>query len=122
MGVSRCGKTRPACSWPVQFGLKVADYRSFPKTLKTPSSCHPRWSPTRKEAFWPDHSAPSGWPAIRSERRPGLQRYASLPNCRYEVAEAEAMMRRSRHPVAVHHHQVDRRDCRTILQELLPDG
>jgi regulator of PEP synthase PpsR (kinase-PPPase family) len=30
---------------------------------------------------------------IRNERRPG-SRYASLENCRYEVAEAEAMMRR----------------------------
>ena len=30
---------------------------------------------------------------IRHERRPH-SRYASLENCRYEVAEAEAMMRR----------------------------
>jgi len=31
---------------------------------------------------------------IRNERRPN-SRYASLENCRYEVAEAEAMMRRA---------------------------
>ena len=31
---------------------------------------------------------------IRAERRPNSQ-YASLPNCRMEVSEAEAMMRRS---------------------------
>jgi regulator of PEP synthase PpsR (kinase-PPPase family) len=30
---------------------------------------------------------------IRNERRPN-SRYAALDNCRYEVAEAEAMMRR----------------------------
>ncbi|MDO9158103.1 MAG: kinase/pyrophosphorylase, partial [Burkholderiaceae bacterium] len=30
---------------------------------------------------------------IRNERRPN-SRYASLENCRHEVAEAEAMMRR----------------------------
>ncbi|NDH42557.1 MAG: hypothetical protein EBX62_01710, partial [Betaproteobacteria bacterium] len=30
---------------------------------------------------------------VRHERRPGSQ-YASLNNCRYEVAEAEHMMRR----------------------------
>ena len=33
-------------------------------------------------------------PEIRAERRPN-SRYASLENCRHEVAEAEAMMRRS---------------------------
>ena len=31
---------------------------------------------------------------IRNERRPG-SRYADLANCRHEVSEAEAMMRRS---------------------------
>ena len=31
---------------------------------------------------------------IRNERKPNSQ-YASLQNCRYEVAEAEAMMRRA---------------------------
>jgi regulator of PEP synthase PpsR (kinase-PPPase family) len=31
---------------------------------------------------------------IRNERRPG-SKYADLVNCRHEVAEAEAMMRRS---------------------------
>ena len=31
---------------------------------------------------------------IRNERRPG-SKYADLANCRYEVSEAEAMMRRS---------------------------
>ena len=31
---------------------------------------------------------------IRNERRPN-SRYADLANCRYEVAESEAMMRRS---------------------------
>ncbi|MEG1770084.1 MAG: kinase/pyrophosphorylase, partial [Comamonas sp.] len=31
---------------------------------------------------------------IRNERRPN-SRYASLENCRHEVAEAEAMMRRT---------------------------
>jgi regulator of PEP synthase PpsR (kinase-PPPase family) len=38
---------------------------------------------------------------IRNERRPG-SKYASLENCRYEVNEAEAMMKR-KHYLAFFH-------------------
>ena len=38
--------------------------------------------------------APERLSEIRSERRPG-SRYADLQNCRMEVADAEAMMRRA---------------------------
>ena len=38
--------------------------------------------------------APERLSEIRSERRPG-SRYASIENCRMEISEAEAMMRRS---------------------------
>ena len=40
-----------------------------------------------------DRIAPERLSEIRNERRPN-SRYASLANCRMEVAEAEAMMRR----------------------------
>jgi regulator of PEP synthase PpsR (kinase-PPPase family) len=37
--------------------------------------------------------APERLSEVRNERRPG-SKYASLENCRYEVNEAEALMRR----------------------------
>jgi regulator of PEP synthase PpsR (kinase-PPPase family) len=57
---------------------------------------------------------------IRNERRPD-SRYASADNCRYEVAEAERMMRREGIRWLSTTHKSIEEIATTILQELKPD-
>jgi regulator of PEP synthase PpsR (kinase-PPPase family) len=57
---------------------------------------------------------------IRNERRPN-SRYASLENCRHEVAEAEAMMRREGIRWLSTTTKSIEEISTTILQEIRPD-
>jgi [pyruvate, water dikinase]-phosphate phosphotransferase / [pyruvate, water dikinase] kinase len=57
---------------------------------------------------------------IRNERRPD-SRYASLENCRHEVAEAEAMMRRAGIRWLSTTTKSIEEIATTILQELKPE-
>ena len=57
---------------------------------------------------------------IRHERRPG-SRYASIENCRYEVNEAEAMMRRESINWLSSTHKSIEEIATTILRDLRPD-
>ncbi|MBV2164551.1 MAG: kinase/pyrophosphorylase, partial [Comamonas sp.] len=56
---------------------------------------------------------------IRNERRPN-SRYASLQNCRQEVAEAEAMMRRAGVQWLSSTHKSIEEISTTVLQQVLP--
>jgi regulator of PEP synthase PpsR (kinase-PPPase family) len=71
-----------------------------------------------QEAVRPDHQ-PERLSSIRNERRPD-SKYASLANCRYEVAEAEAMMRRSGIQWLSSTTKSIEEIATTILQEVLP--
>jgi regulator of PEP synthase PpsR (kinase-PPPase family) len=91
-GVSRSGKTPTSLYLAMQHGLKAANYPLIPEDLERrqlPSALLPH----RKKIFGLT-IAPERLAEIRAERRPN-SRYASLENCRMEVAEAEAMMRRA---------------------------
>ena len=57
---------------------------------------------------------------IRNERRPDSQ-YAALENCRYEVREAEAMMRRSGVAWLSSTHKSIEEIATTILRDIRPD-
>ena len=57
---------------------------------------------------------------IRNERRPN-SKYASIENCRYEVAEAEAMMRREGIAWLSSTHKSIEEIATTILRDLQPD-
>jgi regulator of PEP synthase PpsR (kinase-PPPase family) len=57
---------------------------------------------------------------IRNERRPG-SKYASIENCRYEVHEAEAMMRRDGIAWLSSTHKSIEEIAATILRDLRPD-
>jgi regulator of PEP synthase PpsR (kinase-PPPase family) len=57
---------------------------------------------------------------IRNERRPG-SRYASIENCRMEVSEAEAMMRRTGISWLSTTTKSIEEIATTILQEIQPD-
>ena len=75
----------------MQFGVKAANYPLIPEDLdrmKLPEALR-----TEKHRLYGLTIAPERLHEIRKERRPG-SRYAELDNCRFEVEEAEALMRR----------------------------
>jgi len=90
--VSRSGKTPTSLYLAMQFGLKVANYPLIPEDFER-KKLPPALEPIRKKLFGLTID-PVRLSSIRNERRPN-SRYASLDNCRYEVNEAESMMRRA---------------------------
>ena len=66
------------------------------------------------------HLAPERLSEIRNERRPH-SKYASLENCRHEVAEAEAMMRREGISWLSSTHKSIEEIATTILRDIRPD-
>jgi len=91
VGVSRSGKTPTSLYLAMQFGLKAANYPLIPEDFergKLPSNLY-----AFKHKIFGLTIAPERLTEIRNERRPG-SKYAAMENCRYEVNEAEAMMKR----------------------------
>ena len=91
VGVSRSGKTPTTLYLAMQYGIKAANYPLIPEDFERGRlpSCLPEF----KGKIFGLSISPERLSEIRNERRPG-SKYASLENCRYEVNEAEAMMRR----------------------------
>ena len=92
LGVSRSGKTPTSLYLAMQHGIKAANYPLIPEDFergRMPSALAPHKRKCFGLTIDPERLAD-----IRNERRPG-SKYASLANCRYEVNEAEAMMRRT---------------------------
>ena len=91
IGVSRSGKTPTSLYLALQFGVKAANYPLIPEDFqrgKLPEALR-----AHKGRLYGLTIAPERLHEIRKERRPGSH-YAELDNCRFEVEEAEAMMRR----------------------------
>jgi regulator of PEP synthase PpsR (kinase-PPPase family) len=91
VGVSRSGKTPTSLYLAMQYGIKAANYPLIPEDFergKLPSGLVPY-----KKKIFGLSIAPDRLSEVRNERRPG-SKYASPENCRYEVNEAEKMMRR----------------------------
>lgn len=95
VGVSRCGKT-PTCLYlALQYGVLAANFPLTPDDFSRgllPESLEPHRSKLFGLTIDPERLQ-----QIRSERRPDSQ-YATLENCRYEVAQAVAMLRREAIP------------------------
>ena len=91
VGVSRSGKTPTSLYLSLQFSLKAANYPLIPEDFER-DHLPSRLKPYRNKLFGLT-IAPEQLHRIRNERRPN-SKYASLENCRYEVAAAERMMRR----------------------------
>jgi regulator of PEP synthase PpsR (kinase-PPPase family) len=91
VGVSRSGKTPTSVYLAMQYGVKAANY---PLTLEDlDRKLLPAALPQFKQKLFGLSIAPERLAEVRNERRPN-SRYASLENCRYEVAAAEELMRR----------------------------
>lgn len=89
VGVSRCGKT-PTCLYlALQFGIFAANYPLVPEDFSDGVLPAPL-KHQRKKLFGLTIQA-ERLSQIRSERSPN-SRYASLENCRYEIAQAEKLM------------------------------
>jgi regulator of PEP synthase PpsR (kinase-PPPase family) len=91
IGVSRSGKTPTSLYLALQFGVKAANYPLIPEDFhrgKLPEALR-----AQKIRLYGLTIAAERLHEIRKERRPG-SRYAELDNCRFEVEEAEALMRR----------------------------
>lgn len=118
IGVSRSGKTPTSLYLAMQFGMKAANYPLIPEDFERrqlPSAL----APYRKKIFGLT-IAPERLAEIRAERRPN-SRYASLQNCRMEVSEAEAMMRRSGIRWLSTTTKSIEEIATTILQDIRPD-
>ena len=91
IGVSRSGKTPTSLYLAMQHGMKVANYPLIPEDFERrvlPSVLVPHRAKLFGLTIDPERLS-----EIRSQRLAHSQ-YASLVNCRYEVQQAEAMMRR----------------------------
>lgn len=91
VGVSRTGKTPTSLFLAMQYGVKAANYPLIPDDFereKLPGSLLPYKSKLFGLSISADRLA-----QIRNERLPG-SKYAAPENCRYEINEAEKIMRR----------------------------
>ena len=92
VGVSRSGKTPTSLYLAMQYGLKASNYPLIPEDFDRRQL--PPALVQHKGKLFGLTIQPERLSEIRQERRPN-SRYASLENCRMEVNEAEAMMRRA---------------------------
>ena len=118
VGVSRSGKTPTSLYLAMQHGIKAANYPLIPDDFERghlPSSL----APYRRKCFGLTID-PERLAQIRNERRPN-SRYAALDNCRYEVNEAEAMMRRDGIQWLSSTHKSIEEIATTILRDIRPD-
>jgi len=118
LGVSRCGKTPTSLYLAMQHGIKAANYPLIPEDFerhKLPTALMPHLKKCFGLTIDPERLS-----QIRNERRPD-SKYAALDNCRYEVREAETMMRR--HGVAwlSSTHKSIEEIATTILRDIRPD-
>ncbi|HTK02152.1 MAG TPA: pyruvate, water dikinase regulatory protein [Bordetella sp.] len=91
VGVSRCGKTPTSLYLAMQYAIKAANFPLVPDDFERgvlPATLSPHRSKLFGLSIQPERLA-----EVRHERRPN-SKYASIEQCRYEVAEAERMMRR----------------------------
>ncbi|WP_373987362.1 pyruvate, water dikinase regulatory protein [Duganella sp. BuS-21] len=118
VGVSRSGKTPTSLYLAMQYGIKAANYPLIPDDFergRLPSSLYEFKSKIFGLTITPERLS-----EIRNERRAG-SKYASLENCRYEVNEAEAMMKREGIRWLSSTTKSIEEISTTILQEIKPD-
>ncbi|RZJ12020.1 MAG: kinase/pyrophosphorylase [Rubrivivax sp.] len=118
VGVSRSGKTPTSLYLAMQHGIKAANYPLIPEDFER-RKLPPSLMPHRRKCFGLTID-PERLSSIRNERRPG-SKYADLLNCRYEVNEAEAMMKRDGISWLSSTHKSIEEIATTILRDIRPD-
>jgi len=118
VGVSRSGKTPTSLYLAMQYGLKASNYPLIPRT-STAGSCLRHWFHANRQDFWTDHPARA---LERNSQRASAQFTLRVSeNCRHEVSEAEAMMRRAGIRWLSTTTKSIEEIATTILQELHPE-
>lgn len=115
VGVSRSGKTPTSLYLAMQYGVKAANYPLIPEDFergKLPSALA-----AHRDKLFGLSIDPQRLSEIRNERRPG-SKYAAQENCRYEINEAEAMMRREGIKWLSSTHKSIEEIATTVLQEV----
>ena len=115
VGVSRCGKTPTSLYLAMQHGIKAANYPLIPDDFER--NCLPSGLDGFHKKMFGLSIDPQRLSEIRNERRAG-SKYASIENCRYEVSEAEKLMRRHQVSWLSTTHKSIEEIATTILQEL----
>ena len=95
IGISRVGKTPTSLYLAMQYGLKAANYPLIPEDFER-GQLPKDLLPFQQKLFGLMIDA-ERLSEIRNERRPGSN-YAKLENCRYEINEATAMMKKQSIP------------------------
>ncbi len=91
ISVSRSGKTPTSLYLALQFGVKAANYPFIPEDFQRMQL--PEALRGQKAKLYGLTITPERLREIRQERRPD-SRYADLDNCRFEIEEADKLMRR----------------------------
>ena len=118
VGVSRSGKTPTSLYLAMQYGVKAANYPLIPEDFergRLPTSLQ-----QHKAKLFGLSIDPQRLSEIRNERRPG-SKYAAPENCRYEINEAEMMMKREGIKWLSSTHKSIEEIATTILQEVKPE-
>ena len=118
VGVSRCGKTPTSLYLAMQHGVKAANVPLIPEDFDR-GFLPTMLKPYKKKCFGLTID-PQRLSQIRNERRPN-SRYANLENCRFEVQQAESMMRREGIAWLSSTHKSIEEIATTILRDIRPD-
>jgi len=118
VGVSRVGKTPTSLYLAMQYGLKAANYPLIPEDFERGQL--PKDLIAHRSKIFGLMIDPERLSEIRNERRPGSN-YAKLENCRYEINEATAMMRRMSIPWVLTTSKSIEEIATTVLQTIRSD-
>ena len=118
VGISRVGKTPTSLYLAMQYGMKAANYPLIPEDFER-GQLPQDLMPYRNKIFGLMIDA-ERLSEIRNERRPGSN-YAKLENCRYEINEATAMMKKQSIPWVVTTSKSIEEIATTILQSMKSD-
>ena len=118
VGISRVGKTPTSLYLAMQYGMKAANYPLIPEDFER-GQLPKDLIPFRRKIFGLMIDA-DRLSEIRNERRPGSN-YAKLENCRYEINEATAMMKKESIPWVVTTSKSIEEIATTVLQSIKSD-
>ena len=118
IGISRVGKTPTSLYLAMQYGLKAANYPLIPEDFER-GQLPKDLMPFQQKLFGLMIDA-ERLSEIRNERRPGSN-YAKLENCRYEINEATAMMKKQSIPWILTTSKSIEEIATTVLQAIKSD-
>ncbi|MDU0810172.1 MAG: pyruvate, water dikinase regulatory protein [Burkholderia sp.] len=115
IGVSRSGKTPTSLYLAMQYGVKIANYPLIPEDFERGKL--PNALLTYRNKLFGLSIDPYRLSEIRNGRRPG-SKYATLENCRYEINEAETIMKHERIQWISSTHKSIEEIATTLLQKV----